>query len=232
MRHYPYFVMDFILLMVLLVIVPLWALFMQPPSFATAAVSVLIFALFFKISIEKIQDFRASAKGIEGLDSWESMFMSLGTLVFNFKGEKMLYKSALRGREKDFIAVHYDISTQSGSKTEFALINQGSGWLGEFSVFGDSAFPESAKKEISAFNSKYRIMSMANCDGKLEAVVELCFKNAPPPSKDDKLDEMQAFLQEYLGFMLKISKALKTPPKKPPRKTPSKTLRKKRKRKK
>jgi hypothetical protein len=205
---------------------------MQPPSFATAAVSVLIFAIFFKISIEKIQDFRSSAKGIEGLDSWESLFMSMGTLVFNYKGEKMLYKSALKGRENDFIAVHYELSAQSGSKTEFAIINQGSGFLGEFSVFGDAAFPESVKKEISSFNSKYRIMSMANCDGKLETVVELCFKNSPPPSKDEKLDEMQAFLAEYLGFVLKICQALKKGPRKAPKKLAAKSTRKKRKRKK
>jgi hypothetical protein len=232
MRHYPYFMMDFILLIVLLVIVPLGALLMQPPSFATAAVSVLVFALFFKISIEKIQDFRSSAKELKGLDSWESEFMSLGTLIFHFKGEKMSYKSAFRGRQKDLIAVQYELSAQNGSNTEFAIINQESGWLGEFSVFGDSAFPESMKKEIASFNSKYRVMSLANCDGKLEAVVELCFKNAPPPSKDDKLDEMQAFLQEYLVFVLKINQALKKGPKTAPKKTPAKTIRKKRKRKK
>jgi hypothetical protein len=147
MRHYPYFIMDLVLLLVLLVIVPIGALLMQPPSFATAAVSLIVFALFFKISIEKIQDFRSSVNELEGVESWESDFMSLGTLIFNYKGERMRYKSELKGRSRDYISVHYHLSAENGSKKEFAIINQEEGWLGEFSVFGDSKFLETVKKE-------------------------------------------------------------------------------------
>lgn len=238
MKNYPYFIMDFILVLVLLVIVPIGALIMQPPSFATAAVSVIVFALFFKISFEKIQDFRSSAKELKGLDSWESDFMSLGTLIFNYKGEKMHYKSELKGKNKDYISVHYSLSSKNNSKKEFAIINQENGWLGEFAVFGDSKFLESVKKEISAFNKKYCIMSLANSEGKLETIVDLTFKTGPAPSKQAKLDEMQAFLQEFLDFELKIGQALKKAPKskrapkKAVKKTKLKSAKKRRKRKK
>ncbi len=226
MKNYPYFIMDFILLLVLLVIVPIGALIMQPPSIATAAVSVIVFALFFKVSFEKIQDFRSSAKELKGLDSWESDFMSMGTLIFNYKGEEMHYKSELKGKSKEYISVHYSLSSKNNSKKEFAIINQENGWLSEFAVFGDSKFLESVKREISEFNKKYCIMSMANADGKLETVAELSFETGPPPSKQAKLDEMQAFLQEFLDFELKISQALKKAPKSAPKKTPKKAVKK------
>lgn len=232
MRHYPYFLMDLLLLLVLLVIVPAGALLMQPPSLATAAVSVIIFALFFKMTIEKIQDFRSSVKNIEGVDDWESDFMSLGTLVFSYMGEKMSYKSELKGRTKEYISVHYSLSSKNDSKAEFAIINQETGWLGEFAVFGDSGFLESVKKEIDSFNKKYCIMSMSNSGGRLETIVDLSFKTGPPPSKEAKLDEMQAFLNEFLGFQLKISQALRKGSKTAKRKAPGKTIKKKRKRKK
>ncbi len=232
MRHYPYFIMDLFLLLVLLVIVPVGALLMQPPSFATAAVSVIVFALFFKMSIEKIQDFRSSVKNIPGIESWESDFMSMGTLLFNYKGEKMRYKSELKGREKDYISVHYCLSAENPSGEEFAIINQEKGWLGEFAVFGDSKFLDSVKKQISDFNRKYCIISMSNAGGRLETVVELTFKSGAPPSKEAKLDEMQAFLQAFLDFETIINQALKKPPKTAKKKTPTKTTKKKRKRKK
>ena len=232
MRHYPYFLMDLLLLLVLLVIVPAGALLMQPPSLATAAASVLIFAIFFKMTIEKIQDFRSSVRDIEGVNSWESDFMSLGTLIFNYMGEQMKYKSELKGKSKDFISVHYSLSSRSGSKTEFAIINQENGWLGEFAVFGDKKFLESVKKQIDAFNKKYCIMSISNSGGKLETVVDLTFKSGPPPSKEAKLDEMQAFLKEFLDFQRKLSQALKKGPKKAKKKAPGKTIKKRRKRKK
>jgi hypothetical protein len=210
--------MDLVLLLVLLIIVPIGALLMQPPSFATAAVSVIVFAIFFKVSIEKIQDFRSSVKELKGVESWESDFMSIGTLVFNYKGEKMSYKSELKGKSKDYISVNYTLSANNNSKKEFAIINQEKGWLGEFAVFGDSKFLEAIKKEISSFNKNYCIISMANASGVLETVVELSFKKGAPPSKEAKLDEMQAFLRSFLDFEMKINQALRKAPKSPSKK--------------
>lgn len=210
MKHYPYFVMDLVLMAVLLVIVPAGALLMEPPSFATAAVSIIVFALFFRETLEKILDFRSSAKDIPGLESWESDFMSIGTLIFVFKGQMMRYSSALRGRVEGLISMDYTIRTENGSKASFEAVNMGKGWLGEFSVSGDLKMLGPLSEDIDSFNRRYMLSRISNKDGVLESVANLRFKSGKPPSKEQKLDEMQAFLTEFIRLNYEMNEALKS----------------------
>ncbi len=206
MKHYPYFIWDAILVLLLLIVIPIATLYITPHNYATAALSVLVFALIFKPSIEKTKDFEQSVRNIKELRSWESDFLSLGTLILDYKGQSMRYCSVLRGKVDGNISVDYAIDVKNKSKKEFEIKNIGKGWLGEFSVKGNRS-AERLKKEISAFNKKYRLEEIKNSNGLLHIVVNLQFKSAEPPP--DKLGDMTSFLKDYLEFSYRISSKLK-----------------------
>lgn len=208
MKHYPYFIADALLLILLVLVIPLGALYLHY-GIELPLVSVLVFALIFHSNIGKIKDFEGSVKNIKGIDSWESDFFSLGCLIFDYKGEELNYCSMLRGKSGKDISVDYLIDASNNSKKELEIINVGEGWLNEFSVSGDKKTISSIKKEFSAFNKKYRIESLKNSKGKLHIAVNLRFMPGKPPSKKKKLEDMTAFLQDYLEFAYNLNKKLK-----------------------
>jgi len=209
MRNYPYFISDAIVLLLLLAVIPAVSLYSGYGSWI-AITSILIFFIYFQSSITKIKDFERSVKNIKGIRSWESNFFSFGTLFFDYKGERLSYQSMLRGKRGNHISVDYVLDAVNKSKKQFEMKNEGRGWLNEFSVSGDEKFLSSMKKDIVAFNKKYRIEKMKNDKGVLHMVVNLRFMPGKPPSKKEKLEDMSQFLQDYLELTSKINKRLRT----------------------
>ncbi len=207
MRNYPYFISDALILLVLLFIVPAVSIYLG--NLVMGLMSILFFALVFQSSIRKIKDFERSIEGIKGIRSWESDFSSLGTLVFDYKGERLRYHSVVRGKDGGNIPVDYLVDARNGSKKRFEILNKGEGWLNEFYVSGDKRFLSSVKREISAFNKKYMISEMRNSDGFLHISVSLQFLPGKPPSKEKKLGDMAGFLEEYLEFAYKLNRKLR-----------------------
>jgi hypothetical protein len=218
MRHYPYFAMDLITLLVLLIIIPASAFLMSPPSTETAAASVLVFAALFVSGMGKTHDFESSIKNLKNVKSWKSDFMSFGTLIFNYDGDPLKYSSMLRGKENGLISVDYIVQAKNNSDVEIVILNRGNGDEDSFGVSGDGKFIESIKKDVENFNKKYKVKSITNAEGLLEVTVNLRFKQGPPPSKQTKLDDMTSFLDELLAFTVKINSKLKSPEKKPRKK--------------
>ena len=207
MKHYPYFVYEFMLFVFLLLLVPMISVFYGHHHMALF--SALIFALIFVRNIGKIKDFERSIAKIKKITSWESDFFSFGRLIFDYDAEQFYYKSFLLGKVDNAFSVNYELCARNDSKKTFEALNTGSGWLGEYSVSGDKKFLDSIKKDISKFNKEYMLMRISNNHGILKMIVNIRFKDEKPPSKQAKLDSMNDFLEDYLEFASKINKKLK-----------------------
>ena len=207
MKHYPYFVYEFLLFMFLLLLVPMISAFYGYSHLAIF--SALLYALVFVRDIGKVKDFERSIAKIKKITSWESDFFSFGRLIFDYAGEQFYYKSFLLGKIGHTVSVNYELSTRNDSKKTFEILNQGSGWLNEYSVSGDKKFLDSIKKDISKFHKEHMLMRLSNSHGILKILVNIRFRDEKPPSKKAKLNSMNDFLEDYLEFASKINKKLK-----------------------
>jgi len=203
MKHYPYFVYDLVLLLFFILIIPVVSMVLDLMPFAIA--SPIVFVILFVSSIGKIKDFRESVKDVKGL-TWESKFLSLGTLIFNYKRQKIEYHSFVKERRNRIISVIYCISMKGKGK-DFQIINHGDELFGEFVTSGDKKSVNSIKKLVSGFNAKYRIESITRANGVLEILVNLRFRDEKPGP--EKLNEMTGFLSELLEFSVNLKKKLK-----------------------
>ncbi len=207
MKHYPYFVFEFLLFSFLLLLVPAISIFYGYTQ--VAILSILLFALIFVRNIGKVKDFEKSISKIKKITSWESDFFSLGRLIFDYEGEQLYYKSFLLGKVERSFSVDYELCARNDNKKKFEILNVGSGWLNEYSVSGDKQFLSSIKGEITKFNKEYMLVRLCNNHGILKMIVNIRFKDEKPPSKEIKLDSMNDFLDDYLEFASKINKKLK-----------------------
>ncbi len=207
MKHYPYFVFEFLLFVFLLILVPMISVFYGHAHMAIF--SALLFALIFVRNIGKLKDFERSISKIRNITTWESDFFSFGRLIFDYGGEQFYYKSFLLGKVENAFSVDYELCARNDSEKTFEILYEGSGWLGDYCVSGDKKFLNSIKSEISRFNKEYMLTRLSNSHGILKMVVNIRFKDEKPPSKQAKLDSMNDFLGDYLEFASRINKKLK-----------------------
>ncbi|MBD3210770.1 hypothetical protein GF318_05295 [Candidatus Micrarchaeota archaeon] len=207
MKHYPFFITEVVFLLLFLAIVPVSIFFNGPFSWLFALVAGIIFVVISVMDHQRYVDFAESVKSIKGLKNWETEFWSVGTLKFDYKGEKIRYSSCVGRSTPSVIPVTYNLQLENGSPVSFSL-GQGGKWLGEFSAKGNRKFLDTIRQEISSFNKKYELRKMENHEGLLDISVKLDFvAHKPPP--EDKLEDMSRFLKEYLEFGYTINKKLK-----------------------
>jgi hypothetical protein len=214
MRHYPFFVTEVIFLLLFLMIIPITYLYNGPISYAAALVAGIIFIVVSITDQKKFTEFEGSVEKIKGLLSWETDFFSTGRLIFDYKGEKVRYSTCIGATRKSHIPVSYHIQLNNKGGVSFDM-SPGGRWLGAFSVRGDRKFLDTLRQEITAFNRKYALKRMRNTEGILDISVQLDFiANQPPPP--DKLEDMTAFLSDFLEFGYRVNSRLKS--KRKPRK--------------
>jgi hypothetical protein len=207
MKHYPFFVTEVFFLLIFIAIIPVVYFHQEPISYAAAIVAAGIFVLVSVTDHNKYRDFEKAVKGIKGVRSWETEFLSAGTLLFDYKGEYIRYTSCIGAANRSYIPVTYDIRLQNRSDISFDLVRGGK-WLGEFLVHGNRKFLDKLRQDITGFDRKYPIRHIRNKEGVLDIGVELDFvaKGAPPPGK---LGDMTQFLEDLLEFGYKVNKKLK-----------------------
>lgn len=206
-RSYPYFVTDVVLLAVFLAIIPVSIIYNSGFSYAFILVAGIIFAFVTLMNLNKYRDFEKSVKSIKDLHAWGADFFSTGTLMFDYKGEKIRYFSCVGGHPAGYIPVNYTEQLENGSDASFEL-SPGGQWLGEFSAKGNRKFLDTLRQEITAFNRKYPLMGMSNREGMLEVRVRLDFI-AGEPAPEGKLKDMTQFLEDFLAFGYKVNNRLK-----------------------
>jgi|GEM_PF-3097488 len=206
-RNYPYFVTDVIFLAVFLAIIPVSIVYNGAFSYAFILVAGIIFAVVTLTNLNKYRDFEKSVKGIKGLRAWGTDFFSTGTLLFDYKGERIRYSSCVGSHPGNYIPVNYAEQLENGSDISFELY-PGGRWLGEFSAKGNRKFLDSLRQEITAFNRKYPLTGMSNREGMLEVRVRLDFI-AGEPAPEGKLKDMAHFLEDFLAFGCKVNDKLK-----------------------
>ena len=141
MKNYPYFVYDAVMLLFFILVIPGVSFILDLVPFAIA--SPIVFVILFVSSMGKISDFRESVKNVKGL-AWESKFLSLGTLIFKYKGQSMEYHSFVREKTNGRISVVYCVSMKAKGK-DFEITNHGDELFGEFVVSGDKKSVNSIK---------------------------------------------------------------------------------------
>ncbi len=205
MRAFPYFLSEGILafLAAVSLLIPLVAPGLL--NYGLALLSLVIFLGFFKVFDSYAHDFGRSVKGIKGLSRWDSDFFSGGSLSLEYLDEKIHYHS-LVGSAGKTIPVDYFLRLRNGAEEDFTFTKTADGG---FSVSGGQAFYAKAEQEIKRFDSSYFIRTISNADGTLEIDVRLEFEHGPPPSKEEKLEDMTGFLEDYLSFAYLLNSMLK-----------------------
>ena len=201
MRSYPYFIFDLFLLVAIVSLVLLSLAHCNSLNYGLAFASLAVFGVIFIGNQEKAEVFDAAVRGIKGIGSWESDFLSLGTLRFDYKGEKVGYSSLIRQRFNDGIPVDYSICMENGSRISFDTARK----AGRLSMSGNRKFIASVKKDVIAFNRKYKLRRMRSSKGLLRVDVRMEFTK-------DSIEKggVARFLKDYLEFGHKINKKLKT----------------------
>lgn len=200
MRYYPFFLFDFLLIVFVSFLVAFALLHNTTPNYALAVASLAGFGVLVIGNQGKVQSFEAAVKGIKGIRDWESRFLSVGTLRLDYKGEGIRYSSSIRQRLNGAIPVDYSIRMANGSKASFEIKQK----AGKLSMDGNKKLLSALKKEVAAFNRKYRLKRMKNGKGRLRVDVRLEF------TADDMRKGMASgFLRDYLEFGHKINQRLK-----------------------
>lgn len=202
--RYPFFVTDLVLLALLIASILAAFAYPGPVSAGLALVAAVLTAVFAKRSHDAMADFSRCAEGIEGL-GWKPAFLSMGRLELEYKGTKMGYSSSILPEKDGALPVEYRITAASGSKELLEVI--GSDKPGEPEVRGERKLYERIRGPVSAFDSKYGLGSLRNRDNALEFSVCLGFSKEPMP-KDEKLEDMTAFLTAYISLAHEVGKAL------------------------
>ncbi len=205
MKAFPYFLSEGILAFLALVslLIPLAS--PGALNYGLALLSLVIFLAFFKVFDGYAHDFGSSVKGIDGLSGWDSDFFSGGSLALEYRGERMHYRS-LMGAAGEHIPVDYFLRIRNGSDDTFTIAKKPEGG---FALSGGESFFAKARKEIERFDSIYFIRTISNADGALEIDVRLEFERGPPPSKEEKLEDMVGFLEDFLAFSHLLNGLLK-----------------------
>jgi hypothetical protein len=200
MRSYPYFIFDLFLLVAIVSLVLLSLAHCNSLSYALAFASLAVFGVIFIGNQEKAEVFDAAVRGIKGISSWESDFLSLGTLRFVYRGEKVRYSSLIRQRFNGGIPVDYSVCMENGNRVSFDIARK----RGRLSVSGNRKFLTSVKKDVNAFNRKYKLRRMKNSKGLLKIDARMVFT-----TDSIKKDGVARFLKDYLEFGHSINKRLK-----------------------
>lgn len=200
MRRYPFFISDFLLLLFMLSLFPLALMYNTAPNYALAFASLVLFGVVFVGNQVRVLDFNEEVNDVKEIRSWESDFLSLGTLRFDYRGEGINYRSRIRQRLNGSIPVDCSICLENGSSASFEISRE----AGRLSMRGDKRSLASVKKEVSAFSRKYRLRRMRNSDGLLGIDVRHEFT-----SGNMKKGGMARFLRDYLELGYGINKKLK-----------------------
>lgn len=200
MKSYPYFIFDLFLLVAIVSLVLLSLAHCNSLSYGLAFASLAVFGVIFIGNQEKAEVFDAVVRGIEGISSWDSDFLSLGTLRFVYRGERVRYSSLIRQRFNGGIPVDYSVCMENGNRISFDIARK----AGRLSVSGNKKFLVSVKKDVNAFNRKYKLRRMRNSRGMLKIDVRMEFTA-------DSMERggISRFLKDYLEFGHRINKKLK-----------------------
>ncbi len=206
MKRYPYFMTDGVFVLAVLVLLVFAALSGAILSYFLALVAVAFIAWRYVSEGRKARDFGESISCIKGLRSWEAVFLSFGTLKFDYKGESVLYSSEIGQRLDGTAQVAYGLGLTNRARAWFDA-RQKKGGQG-FDVTGDTKLFALVKDDIENFDRKYEVVRIRQSDGLLQTEVRLEF-STKPLAKEEKAAEMCGFLEEYLEFGLLLNKKLK-----------------------
>ncbi len=200
MKSYPYFIFDLFLLVAIVSLVLLSLAHCNSLSYGIAFASLAVFGVVFIGNQEKAEVFDAAVRGIKGVSSWDSDFLSLGTLRFTYRGEKVKYSSWIRQRFNDGIPVDYSICMENSSRTSFDIARK----AGKLLMGGNKKLLTSVKKDVNAFNKKYKLRRMRNSKGMLKIDARMEFT-----ADSMKEGGVARFLKDYLELGYKVNKKLK-----------------------
>ena len=207
MRSYPYFMIDGLLVAVAVLLLVFSAVSGILFDYLLLAVTAAFIAWRYVSEKRHADAFDESVSCIKGLDSWDSDFFSLGTLILRYRGERAYYSSEM-GRGQDGVVVaSYTLALANPSKTWFDIRAKADGR--GFEASGDRKFFARVKDDIENFDRKYEVVRIRESDGLLRTDVRLAF-STKPLEKEEKSAEMCEFLEEYLEFALALNRKLKT----------------------
>lgn len=206
MKSYPYFMTDGVILLAVLILLVFAVLSGDILNYLLVLVGIAFIAWRYVSEERRAKDFGESISGMRGLRSWEAVFLSLGTLKFDYNGEIVLYSSELGQRLDGTVQVAYGLSLTNRARGGFEVRQKKD--AGGFDVSGDRSLFALVKDDIEKFDRKYEILHIRQSDGLLQMEVRLEF-STKPLAEEEKAAEMCDFLEEYLDFGLALNKKLK-----------------------
>src|SRR5262249_41391511 len=95
MKKFPHFLPEAVLLLLAAssLVIPL--LNPAPFNFAVALLTLLLAAMIFGTRGQLAGDFDSAIRRIQGMAGWDSRFVSAGTLILDYNGEKVAYRSLI-----------------------------------------------------------------------------------------------------------------------------------------
>lgn len=145
MKCCPFFVADAVLMALAVAMFPLSALYGAPMNYVLAILSLAFVAFRLKTESDAARDFSDGVKRIRGLRSWESEFLSFGTLKFDYKGQEIRYSSRIDERFDSVIPVTYSLSLLNRNRQSFDIVQKAEG--SGFDAYGDKRFFTAAGRE-------------------------------------------------------------------------------------
>jgi hypothetical protein len=206
-KRYPYFLIDglFIVVDVLLLGLTIYTGILYGYLLVLLVTAYVAWRYFSEE--RRAKEFHDSISCIKGLESWESVFLSFGTLKFGYNEESVLYSSEIGQRSEGAMAVGYNFAFTNRSKTWFDIRRKADGK--GFDVAGDKRVFALVKGDIEDFDRKYEITRIRQTDGLLQIGIRLKF-SIEPLTREEKSAEMCEFLEDCLEFGLVLNKKLKT----------------------
>jgi hypothetical protein len=192
MRVFPYFVSEAALTALGLMAIPVALLFQEAAFFALSAIAILIAGLLAALNLLRERDFSESVKRIKDFGGWDADFLSLGTLRLRYRGKEFRYRSMI-GPAGESIPVDYFISTPSAKAPAFDVSSDGG-------ALPTGGLPPRLRPAVESFSKAYPLRRLRLSGGLLEVTARLEFERGPPPSKEEKLEDMAGFLEDFLSF--------------------------------